>query len=187
MGARGSAWPRHRSCGRPTPWQRLLTPHTPSHAAGRAAGPGAPSRQEGRAQGSSPSFPLLLVAAAEKKTFVPTHARLPNCVRRFDGRGSNLDRFPLPAGEANPRAAEHGISQGLQMTPPVRDIAALSCVTRHFSPVGVFLSPQQVTHAKKSQSGIPERQKSVELSRLLGHLVIYSSVVQAKPFTHHLL
>lgn len=73
------------------------------------------------------------------------------------------------------------------MTPPVRDIAALLCVTRHFSPVGVFLSPQQVIHEKKSQSGILERQKPVELSRLLGQFVICTSVAQAKPFTHHLL
>lgn len=73
------------------------------------------------------------------------------------------------------------------MTPPARDSAALSRVTIHFSPVAVFLSPQQVIHAKKSQSGIPERQKPVELSRLVGHLVMYISVGQAKPFIHHLL
>lgn len=50
-----------------------------------------------------------------------------------------------------------------------------------------FFFPQQVIHEKKSQSGILERQKPVELSRLLGQFVICTSVAQAKPFTHHLL
>lgn len=47
--------------------------HTPSCAAGDRCQTQAPSWQQGWAQDSSPSFPPVLVAATEKKTFVLTH------------------------------------------------------------------------------------------------------------------
>lgn len=79
------------------------------------------------------------------------------------------------------------------MTPPVQDIAARLCVTSQFSPIFFFFfffsffAPQQVIYAKKTQSGIPERRKPVELYQPSGRLAIYTSVAQPKPFTHHLL
>lgn len=38
-------------------------------------------------------LPSCASGGSREKTFVLTHARLPSCVRRFDGRGGNLDRF----------------------------------------------------------------------------------------------
>lgn len=38
-------------------------------------------------------LPSCASGDSREKTFVLTHTRLPSCVRRFDGRGSNLDRF----------------------------------------------------------------------------------------------
>ncbi|XP_039588418.1 uncharacterized protein LOC120513257 [Passer montanus] len=130
-----------------------------THPAGGQAGPAAPSRQLVGPQGSSPSCPPLLVAAAEKKHLF-RHTRGCQVVSGALMAGAVTSTASSASGRAESKSAERGISQGLQVI---------------------------LIHAKKSQSGIPERQKPEELSRLLGRLVIYTSVAQAKPFTQHLL
>lgn len=73
------------------------------------------------------------------------------------------------------------------MTPPVRDIAALSYVSSQLSPAWIlFFSPAGSMHkknpiprARSRRGGSPEE---------LYQLVIYTSVAQPKPsLTHHLL
>lgn len=98
------------------PWLRELRRecgHRPGSSAGAAgaaaiAGPADPAhpaalRARMRARGSVAAtgrgaglvsiLPFSASSGSREKTFVPTHAGLPSCVRRFDSRGRNPDRF----------------------------------------------------------------------------------------------